>query len=129
MFMVTIWNSFKYFIDKEQEEGLPEVVSKAAGGGKYGHRGWRSFILRSEVVLSLLQRLCGDIYEDHVVSFACIIGIKLWHNVVRDTLVDIRFRSGISVGKEVDIGLGGGHDGRRTPTSSSYVALPVGRRA
>ncbi|GJT94307.1 hypothetical protein Tco_1083152 [Tanacetum coccineum] len=32
------------------------------------------------------------------------------YNVVRDTLVDICFRSGISAGKEVDIGLDGGCD-------------------
>ncbi|GJY22390.1 hypothetical protein Tco_0396048 [Tanacetum coccineum] len=52
----------------------------------------------------------GDIYGDHVVSCAGIIGIKHRHNVVRDTLVDICFRSGISAGKEVDIGLGRGCD-------------------
>ncbi|GKG20295.1 hypothetical protein Tco_0380096, partial [Tanacetum coccineum] len=32
------------------------------------------------------------------------------HYVVRDTLVDICYRSGISAGKEVDIGLDGGRD-------------------
>nr|GEW92678.1 hypothetical protein [Tanacetum cinerariifolium] len=52
----------------------------------------------------------GDVYEDHVVSCAGVIGIKHRHNVVRDTLVDICFRSGISAGKEVDIGPGGGCD-------------------
>nr|GEW13515.1 hypothetical protein [Tanacetum cinerariifolium] len=50
----------------------------------------------------------GDIYRDHAVSYTGIIGIKHLHNVMRDTLVDICFRSGISAGKEVDIGLGGG---------------------
>ncbi|GJX49345.1 hypothetical protein Tco_0276190 [Tanacetum coccineum] len=40
----------------------------------------------------------GDIYEDHVVSCAGIVGIKHRHNLVHDTLVDICFRSGISVG-------------------------------
>ncbi|GJT61994.1 putative reverse transcriptase domain-containing protein, partial [Tanacetum coccineum] len=45
---------------------------------------------------------------DHVVSCAGVIGIKHRHNTVRDTLVDICFRLGISAGKEVDIGLGGG---------------------
>ncbi|GJS63275.1 hypothetical protein Tco_0677839 [Tanacetum coccineum] len=50
----------------------------------------------------------GDIYGDHVVSCAMIIGIKHRHNVVRDTLVDICYRSGISAGKEIDIGLDGG---------------------
>ncbi|GJV96568.1 putative reverse transcriptase domain-containing protein [Tanacetum coccineum] len=52
----------------------------------------------------------GDVYGDHVVSCAGVIGIKHRHNAVRDTLVDICFRSGISAGKEVDIGLGGGCD-------------------
>nr|GEX71058.1 hypothetical protein [Tanacetum cinerariifolium] len=50
----------------------------------------------------------GDIYGDHDVSCASINGIKHLHNVVRDTLVNIYFRSRISAGKEVDIGLGGG---------------------
>ncbi|GJY52792.1 hypothetical protein Tco_0444456 [Tanacetum coccineum] len=52
----------------------------------------------------------GDISGDHVVSCAGIIGIKHRHNVVRDTLVDIYYRSGISAGKEVVIGLDGGRD-------------------
>nr|GEU32798.1 hypothetical protein [Tanacetum cinerariifolium] len=47
----------------------------------------------------------SDIYGDHVVSCADIIGIKHRHNVVCDTLVDICFWSGISAGKEVDIDL------------------------
>nr|GEW72593.1 hypothetical protein [Tanacetum cinerariifolium] len=49
-------------------------------------------------------------HGDHDVSCAGIIGIKHRHNAVRDTLVDICFQSGISAGKEVDIGLGGGCD-------------------
>ncbi|GJR69348.1 retrovirus-related pol polyprotein from transposon TNT 1-94 [Tanacetum coccineum] len=52
----------------------------------------------------------GDIYEEHVVTCADIIGFKHRDNVMRDTLVDICFRSGILAGKEVDIGLGGGCD-------------------
>ncbi|GJX49926.1 hypothetical protein Tco_0276771, partial [Tanacetum coccineum] len=56
-----------------------------------------------------------DIYGDHAVSCAEIIGIKHRHNMVRDTLVDICFRSGISAGKEVDIGLDGGHDKKLRP--------------
>ncbi|GKA30369.1 putative reverse transcriptase domain-containing protein, partial [Tanacetum coccineum] len=51
-----------------------------------------------------------DVYRDHVVSCAGVIGIKHRHKAVRDTLVDICFRSGISAGKEFDIGLGGGRD-------------------
>ncbi|GJW23926.1 hypothetical protein Tco_0037737 [Tanacetum coccineum] len=52
----------------------------------------------------------GDIYGDHNVSCAGVVGIKHRHNSVRDTLVNICFRSGISSGKEVNIGLGGGRD-------------------
>ncbi|GJT30281.1 putative reverse transcriptase domain-containing protein [Tanacetum coccineum] len=52
----------------------------------------------------------GDVYGDHAVSCAGVIGIKHRHNAVRDTLVDICFRSGILAGKEADIGLGGGCD-------------------
>ncbi|GJS10763.1 hypothetical protein Tco_0367559 [Tanacetum coccineum] len=52
----------------------------------------------------------GDIYGNHVVSYARIIGIKHHHNVVRDTLVDICYRSRILAGKEVDIGLDEGCD-------------------
>nr|GEV96860.1 hypothetical protein [Tanacetum cinerariifolium] len=52
----------------------------------------------------------GDIYGDHAVSCVRIIGIKHHHNVVRDTLVDICYRSRISAGKEVDIGLDVGCD-------------------
>ncbi|GJZ25969.1 hypothetical protein Tco_0570222, partial [Tanacetum coccineum] len=47
---------------------------------------------------------------DHIISCAGIIGIKHRHNIVRDTLVDICYRSGILAGKEVDIGLDGGRD-------------------
>nr|GFA41475.1 hypothetical protein [Tanacetum cinerariifolium] len=49
-------------------------------------------------------------YGDHDVSCAGIIGIKHRYNVVRDSLVDICFQSGISAGKEVDIEPGGGCD-------------------
>nr|GEW57040.1 hypothetical protein [Tanacetum cinerariifolium] len=52
----------------------------------------------------------GDIYGDHVVSCVRISGIKHRHNVVRDTLVDICYRYGISASKEVDIGLDMGRD-------------------
>ncbi|GKE56796.1 hypothetical protein Tco_1495981 [Tanacetum coccineum] len=57
-----------------------------------------------------LRVFVGDIYGDHVVSCAGIIGIKHHHNIVRDTLVDICYRSRISAGKKVDIGLDGGRD-------------------
>nr|GEX43600.1 hypothetical protein [Tanacetum cinerariifolium] len=51
-----------------------------------------------------------DVYRDHAVSCAGVIGIKHRHNVVHDTLVDICFRSGILAGQEVDIGLSGDDD-------------------
>ncbi|GKB10555.1 hypothetical protein Tco_0844478 [Tanacetum coccineum] len=49
----------------------------------------------------------GDIYGDHVVSYAGIIGIKHRHNVVRDTLIDICYRFGISAGLDVCVDLTG----------------------
>ncbi|GJX30873.1 hypothetical protein Tco_0240728 [Tanacetum coccineum] len=52
----------------------------------------------------------GDIYGDHAISCAGIVGIKHRHNIASDTLVDIYFWSVISAGKEVDIGLGRGRD-------------------
>lgn len=58
----------------------------------------------------LLQGFYGDIYGDHDVSCVGIVGIKYRHNVVRDTLVDVFYRSRISAGKEVDIGLCGEDD-------------------
>nr|GEW20031.1 putative reverse transcriptase domain-containing protein [Tanacetum cinerariifolium] len=65
-----------------------------------------------------------DIYGDHVVSCVGIVGIKDLHNIVRDTLVDICFWSGILAGKEVDIGLGGGRDKPLRPDDMLlYVAL------
>ncbi|GJY70964.1 hypothetical protein Tco_0474667 [Tanacetum coccineum] len=60
--------------------------------------------------LACSRVFAGDIYGDHFVLSAGIIGIKHRHNIVRDTLVDICYRSGISIGKEVDIGLDGGRD-------------------
>ncbi|GJT32155.1 hypothetical protein Tco_0922574 [Tanacetum coccineum] len=48
-----------------------------------------------------------DIYGDHVVSCAGIIGIKHRHNVVRDTLVDFCYRSEISGGLDVRVDLTG----------------------
>ncbi|GJR64814.1 hypothetical protein Tco_0010879 [Tanacetum coccineum] len=48
------------------------------------------------------------------ISFAIAKGHR--HNVVCDTLIDICFRSGISVGKEVDIGQDGGCDKLLHPT-------------
>ncbi|GKA91141.1 hypothetical protein Tco_0813011 [Tanacetum coccineum] len=65
--------------------------------------------------LKTLFSFAGHIYGDHAVSCAGIIGIKHRHNMVRDTLVDICFRSGILAGKEVDIWLDGGHDEKLRP--------------
>ncbi|GKE34059.1 reverse transcriptase domain-containing protein, partial [Tanacetum coccineum] len=48
-----------------------------------------------------------DIYRDHAVSCAGIIGIKHRHNVVHDTLVDICYRSGILAGLDVCVDLTG----------------------
>ncbi|GJV46008.1 hypothetical protein Tco_1430544 [Tanacetum coccineum] len=49
----------------------------------------------------------ADIYGDHAIFCAGIVGIKYRHNIVHDTLVDICFRSGISVGLDVCVDLTG----------------------
>ncbi|GJT36956.1 hypothetical protein Tco_0936821 [Tanacetum coccineum] len=68
----------------------------------------------------------GDIYGDHVVSCAGVIGIKHRHNVVRDTLVDICCRSGVSAGKEVDIGLDRGRDKPLRPADMLFYSWDRG---
>ncbi|GKA07152.1 hypothetical protein Tco_0686376 [Tanacetum coccineum] len=71
---------------------------------------------------SACSRVFGAyIYGDHVVSCAGIVGIKHQHNIVRNTLVEICIRSGISAGKKVDIGLGGG---REKPLRPADMLLP-----
>ncbi|GJW05844.1 hypothetical protein Tco_1568267 [Tanacetum coccineum] len=67
-----------------------------------------------------------DIYGDHVVSCAGIIGIKHRHNVVHDTLVDICYRSGISAGKEVDIRLDGRRDKPLRPVDMLHYSWDGG---
>ncbi|GJY22857.1 hypothetical protein Tco_0396515 [Tanacetum coccineum] len=68
----------------------------------------------------------GDIYGDLAVSCTGIIGIKHWHNVMHDTLIDICFRLGISAGKEVDIGLGGGRDKPLRPADMLLYSWDIG---
>nr|GEY63657.1 hypothetical protein [Tanacetum cinerariifolium] len=71
--------------------------------------------LRAVLISGLRQTM-----NDHVVSCAGIVGIKHRHNIMRDTLVDICYRSGISASKEIDIGLEGGHD---KPLRLAYMIL------
>ena len=69
----------------------------------------------------------GDIYGDHAVSCAGIVGIKHRHNIVRDVLVDICSRSGISARKEVDIGLYGDRDRSLRPADILLYSWEDGR--
>nr|GEW49915.1 hypothetical protein [Tanacetum cinerariifolium] len=69
------------------------------------------FVL-GRVVIDAAQRKhvkyeAKDIYGDHVVSCADITGIKHRHNGVRDTLVDICYRSRISARLDVCVDLTG----------------------
>ncbi|GJT10088.1 zinc finger, CCHC-type containing protein [Tanacetum coccineum] len=64
--------------------------------------------LRADIIAKkwgLQWVFAANIYGDHDVSCAGIVGIEHRHNIMRDTLVDMCFRS---AGKEVDIGLGRG---------------------
>ncbi|KAL6500406.1 hypothetical protein OROHE_025772 [Orobanche hederae] len=69
----------------------------------------------------------GDIFGDHVVSYAGILGIKHRHNVGRDTLVDVCYESEIFVRKEVDIGLSGGNDEALQPSDVLFYYWDWGR--
>nr|GFB60346.1 hypothetical protein [Tanacetum cinerariifolium] len=83
----------------------------------YGNVKWRITLLtglgwfRFLPCLACSMVFAGDIYGDHVVSCVGIIGIKHHHNVMRNTLVNICYRSRILAGKEI--------------TSSGYVTLLV----
>lgn len=68
----------------------------------------------------------GDVYGDHVVSCVGLIVIKHRHNIVRDTLVDICTPSGISVWKEVDIGLRGENDTCLRPADMLLYSWDMG---
>ncbi|XP_071714679.1 uncharacterized protein [Rutidosis leptorrhynchoides] len=69
----------------------------------------------------------GDIFGDHAVSCAGMVGIKHRHNIVRDSLVDVCYRSGISARKEVDIGLSGGNDRALRPADVLLYSWDCGR--
>ncbi|KAL6538342.1 hypothetical protein OROGR_012330 [Orobanche gracilis] len=69
----------------------------------------------------------GDLFGDHAVSCAGMVGIKHRHNIVRDTFLDVCFRSGISAGKEVDIGLRDGCDRPLRPADLLLYAWDRGR--
>ncbi|GKD24580.1 retrovirus-related pol polyprotein from transposon TNT 1-94, partial [Tanacetum coccineum] len=112
---MALWQSQR----EEHTSDWLHVVPISALGQTMNGKTYRCVLCyRLGVPLFLVSKPCsacskvftGDVYEDHAVSCAGVIGIKHRHNAVRDTLVDICFRSGISAGKEVDIGLGGGCD-------------------
>ncbi|GKA02525.1 RNA-directed DNA polymerase, eukaryota [Tanacetum coccineum] len=68
-----------------------------------------SFVIAKGVRAQIVSRLLSN-FLDHAILCDGIVGIKHRHNIMRDTLVDICYRSGISAGREVDIRLDGGCD-------------------
>nr|GEY13165.1 F-box domain, phloem protein 2-like protein [Tanacetum cinerariifolium] len=75
--------------------------------------GWVLFLYflsrsRALLALGLLRGIFMETMLYHVLVLL-VSNIDIY-NIVRDTLVDICFRSEISTGKEVNIGLGGGRD-------------------
>ncbi|KAL6542957.1 hypothetical protein OROHE_010477 [Orobanche hederae] len=56
-----------------------------------------------------------------------MVSIKHRHNLVRDTLLDVYFRSGIFAGKKVDIGLRDGSDKPLRPADLLLYAWDRGR--
>nr|GEZ18649.1 hypothetical protein [Tanacetum cinerariifolium] len=93
-------------------EGLCRVLARNPGKDVQ----CRLFKTYTGPCLACSRVFAGDIYGDHVISCAGIIGIKHHHNVVRDTLVDICYLFRILTGKEVDIGLDRGFDKPLRPT-------------
>nr|GEV09616.1 hypothetical protein [Tanacetum cinerariifolium] len=86
---------------REDDVGLLMLMFDFKNAFKY------ALVFYFEALSACSRVFVGDIYGDHAVSCAGIIGIEHLHNVVRDTLVDICYHSEISAGKEVDIGLDG----------------------
>ncbi|GJW55337.1 hypothetical protein Tco_0099422 [Tanacetum coccineum] len=89
---------------------------------------WRTILLTG--LGRFRSRACsrvfmGDIYGDHAVSCAGIVGIKHRHNAVRDTFVDICYRFGVS--SEVDIELGGERDKSLRPADVLIYSWDGGR--
>nr|GEX40860.1 hypothetical protein [Tanacetum cinerariifolium] len=99
---------------------LLEQWRKTYGNADYNYDLYDGDMHEDQEIPDNIQSICDnldiklDVTEsflgDHAVSCAGIIGIKHRHNVVRDTLVDICYCSGISASKKVDIGLDGGRD-------------------
>ncbi|CAL1405258.1 unnamed protein product [Linum trigynum] len=72
-----------------------------------------SFLVMSLVIICCV--MCGS------------VGIKHRHNLVRDTLLDICYRYGISAGMEVDIGLVDGHGRPLRPVDLLLYSWDRGR--
>lgn len=51
-----------------------------------------------------------DAFGDHAVHCTNDVGLKFRHNLVRDGLADIFFKSGVVVRKEVSLGIQSGND-------------------
>ncbi|GKA54021.1 hypothetical protein Tco_0752970, partial [Tanacetum coccineum] len=79
-----------------------------------------------QTINACFRVFAGDIYGDIAVLCAGIVGIKHQHNLVCNTLIDICFRSEISAGKEVDIGLGGGQDKPLRPADMLLYLWDIG---
>ncbi|GKB82154.1 hypothetical protein Tco_0949049, partial [Tanacetum coccineum] len=129
---MALWQSQ---MEDHTSDWLRAVLISGLGQTMNGRTYWCVLCYRLGVPLFSVTKPCSaysrvftrDIYGDHAVSCAGIVGIKHRHNVVRDTLVDICYRSGISSGKEVDIGLGGGSDKSLRPTDVLLYSWDVGR--
>ncbi|GJW56725.1 hypothetical protein Tco_0103456 [Tanacetum coccineum] len=92
-----------------------EHTSELASCG-FRSSGWTKPKKRSRAP-ACSKGLYGDCLGYRCFSCAGVYCYQARHYSVRDTLVDICFRSGISAGKEVDIGLGGGCDKALRPAN------------
>nr|GEV81871.1 hypothetical protein [Tanacetum cinerariifolium] len=76
--------TFPYLLEKWPYGNLKGRITLRTSLGRFLFLGWDNYEC-------MFNGFCWDIYGDHVVSCAGIIGIKHRHNVVRDALVESIF--------------------------------------
>ncbi|KAL6534419.1 hypothetical protein OROHE_013344 [Orobanche hederae] len=107
--------------------GLGQTMNSRTYRCVLGYRLGVTFFPVSKSCSTCSRVFDGDLFGDHAVSRAGMVDIKYRHNLVRDTLLDVYFRSGISAGKEVDIGLRDRSDRSLRPADLLLYAWDRGR--
>ncbi|KAK9747869.1 hypothetical protein RND81_02G020200 [Saponaria officinalis] len=107
--------------------GLGQVMNRRTYRCVLGYRLGVPLFTVSRPCSACSRVFADDVFGDHAVSCAGTVGVKHRHNLVRDTLSDICYRSGLSTGKEVDIGLIDEHGGSLRPADLLLYSWDRGR--